>query len=311
VEEGIVPELTVLGGGVSNIVIKVKTPNRAYVVKQALPRLRVQDEWLADRSRILREAACLRSIRRFVGEDAAPDVLLEDRENFACVIECAPDGSHTWKQDLLSGLVEPAITVRVASILATLHRRTRNNDQVKAEFGDVSNFVELRLDPYLVTIGKRHPDLKPAVDEVIEFLLSSRTCLVHGDYSPKNFLILPDARLWVIDCEVAHYGNPVFDIAFCVNHLLLKTVHLSSRSHLREAERLWALYWRQVGELGSEREAVRTLAGLMLARVDGKSPAEYLNDGSKESIRKVARRLVGERVDKFDELCSAVSGVLE
>jgi aminoglycoside phosphotransferase (APT) family kinase protein len=130
------------------------------------------------------------------------------------------------------------------------------------------------------------PICAPRIETAIEPLLSVRRCLVHGDYSPKNLLLLPDGRIWVLDCEVAHFGNPAFDIAFCTNHLLLKSIHLKSPAHLREAGRLWRSYWTQVAlPDGAERErdAVRTLAMLMLARVDGKSPVEYLTDEGKRN----------------------------
>ncbi len=305
------PQLSVLGGGVSNLVIKVQTTKGTWVIKQALGQLRVKDQWLADRSRIFREVACLRALRRFVSEDVAPQVFVEDRDHFACAMECAPDGSKTWKQDLLKGIVNAPVTERVAVILADLHRLTREHPEVQAEFGDLSNFVELRVDPYLVTIAKRHPDLKPMIDEATEPLLSVRLCLVHGDYSPKNLLLLPDGRVWVLDCEVAHYGNPVFDLAFCANHLLLKAVHLRSPAHLREAERLWQVYWQHVqmpDRAQRQREAVRTLAMLLLARVDGKSPVEYLTDKGKETVRRLSRQLIAGRTDRFEAVCQSVAG---
>ena len=305
--------LAVLGGGVSNLVVKVQVGDEAFVVKQALGQLRVQDEWVADRSRILREAACLRALRQFVGTDVAPQVLWEDRDHFACALECAPNGSRTWKQDLLSGTVDPTVTERVAHTLARLHWATCDRPQVQRDFGDLSNFVELRIDPYFVTIAQRHPDLKAPIEAATAPLLTVRRCLVHGDYSPKNLLLLPDGRLWVLDCEVAHYGNPAFDIAFCTNHLLLKAIHLRSLKHLNEAVRLWSVYWSEVGlpdRTDRERDAVRTLAALMLARVDGKSPVEYLTDEGRQTVRWIARQLIADGTDHFEAVQTAVADAL-
>lgn len=134
------PQCSVLGGGVSNLVIKVQTKKGAVVVKQALGQLRVQDEWLADRSRIFREVACLRALRQFVGDEVAPKVLLEDRGHFACVMECAPDGSKTWKQELLAGIINPMVTEKVATILATLHRTTLAHPEVQKNFRGPEQF---------------------------------------------------------------------------------------------------------------------------------------------------------------------------
>ncbi len=303
--------MEILDGGVSSVVILVKTSLGAWVVKQALQRLRVMDPWFADRARIFAEVACLRLLHDKISGRPAPAVMLEDREMFACMIEYAGDGSRSWKQELLSGVVDRAVTHRVAEILAEIHSKTMGDEGAKKEFWDESNFFQLRLDPYLTTTALRHPDIKPHLDEVATSLTNRRLCLVHGDFSPKNILLLPGGRLWVIDCEVAHYGNPVFDIAFCTNHLILKSIHLNSLSHLEEAKSLWSTYWSRVVWADLEEDAVRTLAALMLARVDGKSPVEYLKEMEKEEVRNLSHYLVEEREGRFDNLIEAVRKQLE
>jgi len=301
------PEVEVLGGGISCIVVLVKTKQGAWVVKQALPQLRVRDLWLADRKRIFAEGACLRLIRDQIGGHPAPAVIFEDRENFACVLEYAGDGSRNWKQDLLSGVVDQAVTRRVANILAELHSKTFENEVVKKQFADDNNFRQLRLDPYLATTATRHPDIKPQLEEVAFFLAEEKYCLVHGDFSPKNILLLPDGRVWVIDCEVAHYGNPVFDIAFCTNHLILKSIHLNSPTHLEGATSLWSTYWSGTPSTNLEREGVRTLAALMLARVDGKSPVEYLTEHERQLVRSISHVLIQQREEAFADLIRMVN----
>jgi aminoglycoside phosphotransferase (APT) family kinase protein len=294
------------GGGVSNVVSLVRGSGGAWIVKQALPQLRVKDEWFADRTRVFAECECLRLVRDLVEGHPAPAVLFEDKDHFACVLEYAGDGSRNWKQDLMSGFVDRRVTCRVAIILAEIHSKTRGNERVKKEFGDDSNFHQLRLDPYLATTARRHPDIKPEIDEITSFLAKEKLCLVHGDFSPKNILLLPDGRIWIIDCEVAHLGNPVFDIAFCTNHLILKSIHLNSPAHLDEAQALWSMYWSGNPFADLEGEAVRTLSALMLARVDGKSPVEYLNDQGKDKVRNVSRILIQEREENFTTLVRRV-----
>lgn len=306
-DESEAPSVEILGGGISNIVAVVRTRRGTWVFKQALAQLRVKDEWLADRSRIYAEVACLRVLRNLVRGSPAPSVVSEDRKNFVCVLEYAGDKSHTWKQDLLLGLLDQSVTSRVATILSDFHSATWGKDDLRVQFGDVSNFIQLRLDPYLATVAQRHPDIKPQIDEVSTFLVEEKLCVVHGDFSPKNILLLPDGRIWVIDCEAAHFGNPVFDIAFCVNHLLLKASHLKSTALLKEAERLWSSYWGAMKSERLEGQAVRTLAALMLARVDGKSPADYLDSEDRMSIRRISRKLVTSREDAFINVIREVS----
>ncbi|HYB04988.1 MAG TPA: aminoglycoside phosphotransferase family protein [Nitrososphaerales archaeon] len=299
--------LTVLGGGVSNVVVKVVSQSKgAFVVKRSLPKLRVEEDWFADRRRIMREAACLRVIGDYVGQNFAPKVLLEDAQNFACLLECAPEGTVTWKKDLLENKVDPRVTEEVSSFLSNFHGRTRTSEKVREEFADQSNFIQLRINPYLVRVSERHPDLKMQLDEMITGLLSKKLCLVHGDFSPKNILLLPGGKIWMIDCEVAHWGNPAFDVAFCTNHLLLKAIHLSSLRHLKEADRFWGDYWQESGWSHQEPFTTRVLGGLMLARVDGKSPAEYLSEGDRNLVRGLSRSLVADRVEDFEQVTAAI-----
>lgn len=296
-----------LGGGVSCDVLLVKSRRGAWIVKQALPQLRVKDEWLADRKRAYAETACLRTIRSLVSGHPAPEVLFEDREDFACVLEYAGDGNRTWKQDLMSGVVDRKVTDRVAALLSEIHSKTFVDTKVREEFGDDSNFHQLRLLPYLTTAAMRNTNVKSQLEEVVSFLAGKKLCLVHGDFSPKNILLLPDGRIWVIDCEVAHFGNPVFDLAFCTNHLILKAVHLASPPHLAEARRLWSVYWSTSRFRNLEGQGVRTLAALMLARVDGKSPVEYLDERERAVVRGVSRQLVKDREETFSDLIQRVT----
>jgi 5-methylthioribose kinase len=301
------PVLKVLGGGVSNLVVHVETQSgESFVVKTSLPRLRVEEDWFADRERIFREASCLRIIAEYVGQEFAPKVLGEDRAHYACLLECAPEGTVTWKKELLEGRVDPAITEKVAFFLSQFHGKTRDVEAVRSNFSDPANFVQLRINPYLVRTSERHPDLKEPLEEIISNLLSKKLCLVHGDFSPKNILLLPDGRVWIIDCEVAHYGNPAFDVAFCTNHLILKALHLSSSRHLDAARNFWRSYWQDAGWSQQEEFTVRVLGALMLARVDGKSPAEYLSEKDRITVRELSRILVSDRVDHFDKLALMV-----
>ncbi|MEM4289434.1 MAG: phosphotransferase [Nitrososphaerota archaeon] len=306
------PVLSPLGGGVSCLVVLATTSKGKWVVKQALPRLMVKDEWLADRDRIFREAGCLKALRELVGNDVAPRIIHVDRIRYAFVMEYGEEGV-TWKEMLMKRVIDSSVTDRVATILAELHRKSHGLENIVAEFSDDTNFVQLRVDPYIMHVAKKHQDIAQKLLGVADLLRRRRLCLVHGDYSPKNILILPDRRIWVLDCEPAHYGNPVFDIAFCVNHLILKSIHLSSAAHLEEGRRLWRNYWHNAGWESTEileEEAVKVLATLMLARVDGKSPVEYLSEENRDKVRRLSRELIAEGVGELGELTDRVLEVI-
>jgi len=286
-----------LGGGVSNTVLLVENGSSRFVVKQALPKLRVEQDWFCERDRIFREADALRMLAPLLPPDSVPAVLLEDRQNFAFRMTAAPRRAETWKTILLRGNVDLATAEAIGRMLGSMIRGTWRSALFAERFGDRTVFDQLRLDPYYRTAAKRHPDLAPVVDSLIETTLSRQYCLVHGDWSPKNFLV-SDQGLMAIDFEVAHFGDPSFDAAFMLNHLLLKSFFRPEfgNQYAAAARCFWNTldtYTRPVAGDWFESGTLQHLGGLLLARIDGKSPAEYITDVDlKQRIRAYARALI-------------------
>lgn len=250
--------------------------DRRVVVKQALPRFRVADEWLVPPERAVTEAQAIELMAR-LAPGSVPALLDSDPAVYTLVVEEAPPSWRSWKSDLLEGEADPAVARRLGELLAVLHSSTGD-----VELGSAESFEAQRIDPYLRTIQGRHPALAESIGGYVERLLSIRQCVVHGDYSPKNVLV-GDGGVWVIDWEVAHRGDPAFDLAFMLNHLLLKTIHRpdAQAGYAECGEAFVAGYGRDV-----EMPWVLGLVGcLMLARVDGKSPAEYLTTDCRELAR--------------------------
>jgi 5-methylthioribose kinase len=286
-----------LGGGVSNTVLLVETASSRFVVKQALSKLRVEQDWFCERDRIFREADALRMLAPLLPPGAVPVVLLEDRENFAFRMTAAPPCADTWKSKLLRGDVDMATAEATGRMLGCMIRGTWQSASFAERFADRTVFDQLRLDPYYRTVSKRHPDLAPAMDALIETALSRQYCVVHGDWSPKNFLV-SDRQVMAIDFEVIHFGDPSFDAAFMLNHLLLKSFFRSEfRKQYSAAARLFwntlDTYTRPLAGDWFEPATLQHLGGLLLARIDGKSPAEYITDVDlKLRIRDYARALI-------------------
>ena len=296
---GLVPygspvEAEALGGGISNIVLAVQTGGHGYVVKQSLPRLRVAEEWLAKRERVLTEAAALHWTR-MVTPAAVPAVFDVDEAMCAVTIEHAPTAWQNWKTCLLNGAADPAVTARLGTTLAAWHTASWAGAAGSDRFDDGEAFVQLRVDPYYRTIMVRHPDLAPDIERYVTRMRDTRCCLVHGDFSPKNVLLGAE-ELWVVDFEVSHLGDPAFDLAFMLNHFMLKAIHRpeSAGDYLLCAEAFWSAYGSAVpADLWSPDAYVYGhVACLMLARVDGKSPAEYLTGGEQAHARALARALL-------------------
>jgi 5-methylthioribose kinase len=270
-----------LGGGVSNVVLRASWPGGCAVVKQSLPKLRVSADWPFDRRRTLGERDCLVLLDRLV-PGSVPRMLHCDEEAFALAISCATPGGTLWKDDLLRGEADPA----VAGPAGDADARDR--------FADQTVLVQGRTDPYHATTAAAHPELAPAIEAEVERLLATRRTLTLGDWSPKNLFVYPD-RVLAIDFEVAHWGDPAFDVAFCLTHLSLKAMRFGARAdYLACAERFWSSYCAEDAlRLCGEDAVVRELACLLLARIDGKSPVEYVEDeATKDAVRRLGAELL-------------------
>lgn len=312
-----------LGGGVSNIVVRVDFPNPSdsVVIKQSLPRLRVEQEWLADQARIHREAAALRYLENVLPASALPGVVHEDPESFLFVMTAAPEHARTWKDDLLSDRVDSMVATQVGRLLAVMHQHSAVPDDAVPsnlrEFADQSCFVQLRVDPYHRATAQAHPDLYDDIEAEAQSMLGRRLCLVHGDYSPKNVIVAPTdsgPSAFLLDFEVVHLGNPVFDLAFMLNHLTLKAIHKPElASQFNEAgTAFWSAYCSNAQAFAADPmqlqfQTIRQLGALLLARIDGKSPAEYITTDVQKSVaRRLARTILGGEVRSLSDLHQAL-----
>ena len=289
---------TPLAGGVSSDIWRVDLPDgRTICIKRALPKLKVAADWYAPVSRNACEWAWIEFAARHVPA-AVPRPLAHDAEAGLFAMEYLPPQDHpVWKQQLLDGQVAPATAASVGRLLATLHLASSRDGAVERAFDTGANFHSLRLEPYLLATARVHPALAPALEALVERTANTRLALVHGDVSPKNILVGPRGPVF-LDAECAWYGDPAFDVAFCLNHLLLKClVRPNERAALRRSfEAFVDAYFMRARfdpRLGLESRAASLLPGLLLARVDGKSPVEYLTaEGDRELVRKAAAPMI-------------------
>jgi 5-methylthioribose kinase len=304
-----------LGGGVSNIVLMIEwpdAPSRGWVIKQSLGKLRVKDDWRSERSRILREAEAIKALGPVLGQHAVPEVVHLDPENFLFVMTAAPRGSRTWKELLLGRRADAEVACDAARLLATMINASLVEPSLGAPFEDQKVFDQLRIDPYYRTTASRHPELRCEFDGLIAATLEIRTSLVHGDYSPKNMLV-HGKSIFLIDFEVVHWGDPAFDAAFLLNHLFLKAFHLPSASgeFIGLATDFWTTLVTALGPLEApriQRMAFWHLGALMLARIDGKSPAEYIQDEkTKQKVRGAATRMLKELPSELSDVVGIVN----
>lgn len=277
-----------LHGGVSNQVWKIAGANFSWVMKQALPKLKVQADWYADVNRIKNESAAMQTLHNLLDDETVPKLLHKDEQYHIYVMSCAPEGSATWKEELMQGQFDSELAARAGALMSRIHRQSAlHEEEIRARFDDLAFFTELRLDPFHRYIGKQYPALAPSIDLLIRQLTEQRSCLVHGDFSPKNMLVAPDRRLILLDFEVAHWGNPLFDVSFCMAHLMLKGWALKQRQpSIRLIEGFLDSY---VSEMFDVSELLPHLGLMLLARLDGKSTVDYVRDEHmKQRIRETA-----------------------
>lgn len=317
-----------LAGGVSNEVMYVAVENRPggdFVLKQAREQLRVKDEWFSRVDRVWREVEVLRICHEVLaahppqpGEHAAttPEILFEDRDDYAFGMTAAPRQHTVWKQQLLDGQFDEDIARQCGRLLGRLHAGTWHHPDVRERLEDRAIFDELRIDPYYRTIAARHADLQPAVDALIESVWSQRHALVHADFSPKNLLVY-DGGLLMVDFETGHYGDPAFDLGFFLTHVVLKSIYhapTGSEACLRLTDEFFAAYQPQLAAVVAADEyaalvarGIRNLGGCLLARVDGKSPVDYLRDDAmRETVRRLARSLLLEDISDWPAVTARV-----
>ena len=300
-----------LGGGVSNTVLLVEGEasggvEKRWVVKQSLEKLRVQDDWRSERRRIFREAEAIQALRPVLGQAAVPQVVHIDRENYLFVMTAGPPGSVMWKESLLEGRVDMEVARQAGTLLALMITSSQHDPSFETVFADRTVFDQLRIDPYYRTTAARHPDVRPFIEKLIEDSWQIRSAIVHGDYSPKNMLVRGN-NILLIDFEVVHWGDPAFDAGFLLNHLFLKAFHQPRlcQFYFAAVREFWKELLRgtEKATLGDlEIMTLRHLGALMLARIDGKSPVEYIrNELTRGRVRRFSKRLLLEGPRRLEE----------
>jgi len=302
--DGPVATATALSGGVSSAVFLIETPNQRFVLKQARAKLDVIDKWYANPRRTRSEAVALEILGR-ITPDNVPKLLDYDESRNVVAITAAPSAWHPWKEVLLNGNCDPRVGRRLGSVLARWHSATWDQP-LQRYLEDDENFRELRLRPYFYTTAERRPDLAQRIHYFANEWSRRRRCLISGDFSPKNVLVGHDG-LWVIDFEVACYGDPHFDVAFLLTHLLLKAVHLPIMSEsLHECCTGFLDAYARTIPFEDPSYLYGLVGCLLLARVLGSSPVEYLTKEEARVIEERASGVISSTPTTFESLWKEV-----
>jgi len=286
-----------LPGGVSSdilrIVVSGRTSEVSFCFKRALAKLKVAADWRAPVERNHAEVEWLR-LANTLAPRSAPRILGEDAQAGAFAMEYLDPAAHpVWKNELRDGSIRIETATAVARVIAAIHAGTANRAEVARRFANDYVFHQIRLEPYLLATAESHPDCAARLHELAETTARTKLALVHGDLSPKNILVAAHGPI-LLDAECAWYGDPAFDLAFCLNHMLLKCLWRPQwrEQYLACYDALASTYLARVdweSRAAIEARVAQLLPALFLGRVDGKSPAEYLTDeDDRERVRRVA-----------------------
>ena len=298
------PGYIALAGGVSSDIWRVGLRRGTICMKRALPKLRVQMDWIAPVERNQYEIAWFRTVAE-IAPAAVPKILGTDAPHGLFVMEYLPPESYRlWRSELQAGRAEPAIAAQVGRLLAKIHAATAKRSEMAEMFPTDDIFRAIRLEPYLEATVRRHPDLAGPLTRLVTTTASRKLALVHGDVSPKNILIGLNGPVF-LDAECAWYGDPAFDLAFCLNHLLLKCLWTPTSAHdfLACFDSMYKTYvtgvsWEPPADL--EARAAALLPALFLARIDGKSPVDYVTQElDKERVRRISRPLIQKAPERL------------
>ena len=280
--------MTSLAGGVSSDIVRIDIDDRSICLKRALPKLKVAGEWHADVRRNAHEVEWLAVAGKIV-PGAVPEVLAADsRMNIYAMPFLDPATHPIWKSELMAGRIKPGFAASLTTLLARIHSRTANDAKLAEDFRHDADFAALRLDPYLTATARAHPALAATLSALRERTAKTRLALVHGDVSPKNILMGPSGPV-LLDAECAWFGDPAFDLAFLLNHLCLKCLVNPSvvslyMDEFRTGVNAYSAGCRFEAWDSMQSRVASLLPALMLARIDGLSPVDYLNDERQRTL---------------------------
>ena len=287
-------EVEVLTGGVSNVVLAITTKNQKMVLKQALAELMVAQKWEADQRRAIVEANAIALFHK-LSPNQVPNLVFLDPERFILILDRVPVGSTVWKSDLLDGVINPDIAEVLGTTLAQWHNFGEKDKEARLQFMEDSLFEQLRIDPFYRFVAAKNEVLKPVITKLINELEGDKTTIVHGDFSPKNIMVGMDDQVYILDFEVTHVGNPVFDLAFLLAHLLCKKFRtdepLEEKLLGASAERFINAY-EVIRPIDSSLSLHTAL--IALARVEGKSPVNYLDSSKQSALVSYTKDILGK-----------------
>jgi 5-methylthioribose kinase len=262
------------------------------VVKKALAKLKVEAEWLSDPARSAVEVAAIHAFGELIGPQYVPQVLWTKVDENSFAMRLVDPRLRNWKRDLLDGRVDLKTARRAGELIGSAHGASQQRTDLRRLFADRTYFHQLRVEPFFYKVATQVPALDGPIRSIVEVMETRQSALVHGDYSPKN--ILADGpEIVILDFEVAHWGDPRFDVGFCASHMILKSYRRGVRQGaLLEAVREFLAGYAEQGPDIDDDDLVRITGCLIMARFKGSSPIDYAADIDQAPVLALATDMI-------------------
>ena len=302
-------DFTKITDGVSSDIWYVKTEKGLeFCIKRALEKLTVKEDWFAPINRNNFEAAYFKACQNII-PNSFPKILGHDDKNYILAMEWFNPKSYIlWKKKLLDMTFEIKDGKTISNILNKKHAYFYNKSNYKKQFENDKTFFDIRIEPYILFTAKSYPQHENYFFNVAKSLVSNKKTVIHGDFSPKNILIGSDFPV-ILDAETACWGDPVFDLAFCNNHIILKSIlNLSNKKKYMSLSKEFInsyidnINWEEKSNLRDRFLKLTPL--LILARLDGKSPIEYYKDKHIKKARALSLKILNDKIKDINNLFS-------
>ncbi|MCB9760687.1 MAG: aminoglycoside phosphotransferase family protein [Alphaproteobacteria bacterium] len=247
-----------LTGGLLNEVFRVPMAGGSVILKRAPPFVAAAPDIPLDPARAGFEARALGLVADLCAAEVGVPRLLAHQGDTLVMEDLGPLPAL---DDWLRGGGDPERLEALGAFIGRLHRESA----AQADLAVGMDNRAVQETRYAVQYGAIRGMLEAAglgpgpaarAEDLGRRLLEPGRCLVMGDLWPRSVLVAPD-RLWLIDWELSHWGQPAQDLGHLAAHLWM----LEQRHGVRGA---WVAFDRGYTRARTPTEADRADAAVHL-----------------------------------------------
>lgn len=285
---------------------------RTVVIKHARPALERFPEYQTSTRRIVFEHLYYEIARRYDEDRVCPPIYYFDEAHRLLVLKDLGSAERLDDALLRGADLDPALTI-LTRFLGLVHAATRDDDRLVERFrnDDIQRLHgdhifklpyqenDFPLPPEVADRARelrRSGALEETAARAYHRYLEPHGALVHGDVQPGNVLLRSSGPT-LLDAEIAHVGDPAFDVGTLLAHLWLARLVAPPRSPATDqASALWDAYTTASRTAVVPFADVARYAGLeMMRRTIGAARVKAV-ESAEASLRAIdiAERLVQE-----------------